>query len=187
MSIYGAVKIVLLGDYATGKTTLKRSFMGLHLDEKYMSTLGVDLATHKYLDEEMEITFQIWDMGGQKEFKKIRTKQYVGTEGGLLVFDKSRPETFANLTEWLEELNSSIDYKIPLLILGNKHDLLEYEQNQLFDEQSKNFLSEFKNKFKNIELVEYFSTCALTGGNVYDAFLRLGRIIIKKKSNDMII
>ena len=56
-----------------------------------------------------------------------------------------------------------------------------------FDEQSKNFLSEFKNKFKNIELVEYFSTCALTGGNVYDAFLRLGRIIIKKKSNDMII
>lgn len=185
MSIYGAVKIVLLGDYATGKTTLKRSFMGLHLDEKYMSTLGVDLATHKYMDEDMEITFQIWDMGGQKEFQEIRIKQYVGTEGGLLVFDKSRPETFANLNEWLEELNSSIDYKIPLLILGNKNDLLEYEQNQLFDEQSNNFLSDFKNKFKNIDLVEYFSTCALTGNNVYDAFLRLGRIIIKKKSNEM--
>lgn len=187
MSIFGAVKIVLLGDYATGKTTLKRSFMGLHLDEKYMSTLGVDLATHKHIDEDMEITFQIWDMGGQKEFKEIRLKQYVGTEGGLLVFDKSRPETFANLDEWLSELNSSIDYKIPLLILGNKNDLLGSEQNQLFDEQSENFLQEFKDKYKNIELVEYFSTCALTGNNVYDAFLTLGRLIINKKSNEMSI
>ena len=159
--------------------------MGLHLDERYMSTLGVDLATHKHIDEDMEITFQIWDMGGQKEYKEIRTKQYVGTEGGLLVFDKSRPETFANLEEWLEELNSSISYKIPLLILGNKHDLLEYEQNQLYDEQSKNFLNEFKDKYPNIELIEYFSTCALTGTNVYDAFLRLGRIIILKKSDEM--
>ena len=159
--------------------------MGLQLDEKYMSTLGVDLATHKHLDEDMEITFQIWDMGGQTEFKEIRIKQYVGTEGGLLVYDKSRPETFAHLETWLAELNSAIDTKIPILILGNKHDLLEYEQNQMFDEQSAHFLDECKDKYPNIELVEYYSTCALTGSNVYDAFLKLGRIIILKKSDEM--
>lgn len=185
MSVFGAVKIVLLGDFATGKTTLKRSFMGLHLDEKYMSTLGVDLATHKHMDEDMEITYQIWDMGGQKEFREIRIKQYAGTEGGLLIFDKSRPETFAHLSEWLEELNSSIDYKIPIMLLGNKNDLLEYDQNQMFDGQAENFLEEYKNKYQNIDIVEYFSTCALTGFNVYEAFLRLGRIIILKKSDEM--
>ncbi|MHA1221994.1 MAG: Rab family GTPase [Candidatus Heimdallarchaeaceae archaeon] len=185
MSIYGAVKIVLLGDFATGKTTLKRNFMGLHLDEVYLSTLGVDLATHKYVDEDMEITYQIWDLGGQKEFKEIRKKQYVGSEGGLLVFDKSRPETFSNLNIWLEELNSSIKKRIPIILLGNKEDLLDSENNKIYDEEAMQFIKENKDTFHNVKLVSYYSTCALTGTNVNKAFLELGRIIIAQKSKEM--
>jgi small GTP-binding protein len=185
MSVYGTVKIVLLGDYATGKTTLKRSFMGLHLDEVYMSTLGVDLASHKHIDEDIEIMFQIWDLGGQKEYAKLRKKQYVGSEGGLLVFDKSRPETFASLEQWLMELNSSIKEKIPILVLGNKEDLMEEEQNNLWKDQATTFVNEFKNKYPKIELIDFYSTCALTGINVNEAFIDLGRIIIRRKSDQM--
>ncbi|MCE7743256.1 MAG: GTP-binding protein [Candidatus Heimdallarchaeota archaeon] len=185
MSVFGTVKIVLLGDAATGKTTLKRNFMGLHLEEAYMSTLGVDLASHKHVDEDIEITFQIWDLGGQKEYHKLRKKQYVGSEGGLLVFDKSRLETFASLSRWLEEINSSLSTKIPIYLLGNKDDLMEKEQNALFDSQAKIFLEENMNKFEFLELIDYFSTCALTGSNVNEAFLDLGRIIMRKKSDAM--
>ncbi|MHA2358322.1 MAG: Rab family GTPase [Candidatus Heimdallarchaeaceae archaeon] len=185
MSVFGVVKIVLLGDYATGKTTLKRNFMGLHLDEEYMSTLGVDLATHIHVDEDMEITFQIWDLGGQPEFQDIRLKQYVGSEGGLLVFDKGRTETFANLRNWLEEFNSSVKTKVPLIILGNKNDLLDDENNQRLDTEAELFLNENKDSFSNIDLVSYLSTCALTGENVDQAFLDLGRIIIRKKSKEL--
>ena len=185
MSVYGTVKIVLLGDAATGKTTLKRSFMGLHLEEAYMSTLGVDLASHKHIDEDIEIMFQIWDMGGQQEYSKLRKKQYIGSEGGLLVFDKSRPETFASLEQWLIELNSSIKDKVPILVLGNKEDLLEEAQNDLWNEQARTFVSEFKTKYPNIELIEFYSTCALTGINVDEAFIDLGRIIIRRKSDQM--
>ncbi len=185
MSVYGTVKIVLLGDYATGKTTLKRSFMGLHLDEVYMSTLGVDLASHKHIDEDIEIMFQIWDLGGQKEYAKLRKKQYVGSEGGLLVFDKSRPETFANLEKWLRELNSSIKERIPILVLGNKEDLMEEEQNNLWNDQAIAFVKEFSDKFSKIDLIDFYSTCALTGINVNEAFTDLGRIIIRQKSDQM--
>ena len=185
MSVYGTVKIVLLADAATGKTTLKRSFMGLHLEEAYMSTLGVDLASHKHIDEDIEIMFQIWDMGGQQEYSKLRKKQYIGSEGGLLVFDKSRPETFAGLEQWLIELNSSIKDKVPILVLGNKEDLLEEAQNDLWNEQARTFVSEFKTKYPNIELIEFYSTCALTGINVDEAFIDLGRIIIRRKSDQM--
>ncbi len=185
MSVFGSVKIVLLGDAATGKTTLRRNFMGLHLEEVYMSTLGVDLASHKHIDEDIEITFQIWDLGGQTEYQKLRKKQYVGSEGGLLVFDKSRPETFVSLEKWLVEVNSSIKTKIPIYILGNKDDLMEEEQNTFFDNQAKVFLEENREKYEHIELIEYFSTCALTGSNVDEAFLDLGRIIMRKKSDDM--
>lgn len=185
MSIFGAVKIVLLGDYATGKTTLKRNFMGLHLDEVYMSTLGVDLATHKHEDEDMTITFQIWDLGGQPEFRKLRIKQYKGAEGGLLVFDKSRPETFANLTTWLAEFNSSLSRKVPILVLGNKDDLLDSDNNQTFDIQAQKFVSENKDFYEFVDLIDFYSTCALTGSNVYQAFLDLGRRIIRTKSDEL--
>ena len=185
MSVYGTVKIVLLGDYATGKTTLKRSFMGLHLDEVYMSTLGVDLASHTHVDEDIEIVFQIWDLGGQKEYSKLRQKHYVGSEGGLLVFDKSRPETFASLETWLMELDISIKTRIPILVLGNKEDLMDEEENSLWDDQAVEFVKEFKDKFTNIELIEFYSTCALTGTNVNEAFIELGRIIIRRKSDEM--
>lgn len=185
MSVFGTVKIVLLGDYATGKTTLKRSFMGLHLDEVYMSTLGVDLASHKHVDEDIEITFQIWDLGGQREYRKLRKKQYVGSEGGLLVFDKSRPETFAGLSDWMEEINSSLVNKIPIYLLGNKDDLMEVEQNELLDSQAQAFLEKNKDKYENLEMMEYYSTCALTGSNVNKAFLNLGRVIMRKKSDLM--
>ena len=185
MSIFGVVKIVLLGDYATGKTTLKRNFMGLHLDEAYMSTLGVDLASHKHVDEDMEITFQIWDLGGQPEFKELRSKQYAGAEGGLLVFDKSRPETYSNLESWLEEFNISLTERVPVLILGNKNDLIDGENNLRFDTEAQRFLNETKDKFSKIDLKEYYSTCALTGMNVYNAFLSLGRIIIRSKSDEL--
>ncbi|TFG09861.1 GTP-binding protein [Candidatus Heimdallarchaeota archaeon] len=185
MSVFGTVKIVLLGDSATGKTTLKRSFMGLHLEEVYMSTLGVDLASHKHVDEDIEITFQIWDLGGQTEYKKLRKKQYVGSEGGLLVFDKSRPETFASLSNWLNEVNSSLKNRIPVYILGNKDDLMEEQQNMLLDTQARSFLNENKGRYEYLDLIDYYSTCALTGSNVNDAFLDLGRIIMRKKSDAM--
>lgn len=185
MSIFGVVKIVLLGDYATGKTTLKRNFMGLHLDEVYMSTLGVDLASHKHVDEDMELTFQIWDLGGQPEFKELRSKQYVGAEGGLLVFDKSRPETFSNLENWLEEFNTSLKERVPVLILGNKNDLIDGENNLRIDVEAQRYLNEMKDSYPKVDLKEYYSTCALTGLNVYKAFLDLGRIIIRSKSDEL--
>ena len=159
--------------------------MGLHLDEKYMSTLGVDLASHKHVDEDIELTFQIWDLGGQKEYRKLRKKQYVGSEGGLLVFDKSRPETFASLSEWLNEIDSSLHEKIPIFLLGNKDDLMGKEQNELLDNQARVFLEKNRNTYKHLEMIEYYSTCALTGSNVFDAFLDLGRIIVRKKSDAM--
>lgn len=187
MSIYGVVKIVLAGDYATGKTTMKRSFMGMHLNEKYMSTLGVDLATYKHVDENIVLVFQIFDLGGQDQFKAIRLQYYKGSEGAFVVFDKSRLETFESLKNWLEEISSNVSSVIPVIIIGNKDDLLDNEKNKLIDEQVLNFIDENMRSYPNVEIVGYYSTCALEGKNVKQAFLSLGREIIKRKSEEMLI
>jgi len=187
MSAFGVVKIVLLGDYAAGKTTLKRSFMGLHLDEVYLSTLGVDLASYHFVDENFDLKYQIWDLGGQPEFKTIRVQQYKGTEGGLLVFDKARIETFEHLSDWLEELSSSISNRVPIFLIGNKSDLLSPEENVEMDRKAEKFIEDNQNTYPEIDLKGYFATCALTGENVREAFLALGKEIIKIKSDKMLI
>ncbi|MHA1303395.1 MAG: GTP-binding protein [Candidatus Heimdallarchaeaceae archaeon] len=187
MSVFGIVKIVLLGDYAAGKTTLKRSFMGLHLDELYMTTLGVDLASYHFVDSEFDLKYQIWDLGGQPEFKTIRIHQYAGTEGGLLVFDKGRPETFDHLTDWLDELSEAIKKVIPILLIGNKSDLVSEEKNFEYNKRAQVFIEEKQHLYPKIDLCGYFSTCAISGHNVRSAFLALGKEIIKKKSEEMVI
>ena len=187
MSIYGVVKIVLAGDYATGKTTLKRSFMGMHLNEQYMSTLGVDLATYKHVDEDMVLIFQIFDLGGQSQFKSIRLQYYKGAEGSFIVFDKSRLETFNNLLTWIEEISNNTNNPVPTIIIGNKDDLLSPEENKMLDEKVLEFVQEHKKSHPNVEIIDYFSTCALQGRNVKKAFLTLGREIIERKSDEMLI
>ncbi|MBA7517512.1 hypothetical protein ES705_09566 [subsurface metagenome] len=135
----------------------------------------------------MTIKYQIWDLGGQEEFVEIRKKQYKGAEGGLLVFDKSRDMTFENLDTWLDEINSSIDTPVFLLILGNKDDLVSEEFNKEWDEKALKYIKDNVSTYSNIKLLGYFSTCALHGSNVEKAFVKIGREIIKRKSDQMVI
>ena len=174
MSIFGIVKTVLAGDYATGKTTLRKSFMGISLDKGYLSTLGVNFTTYKHVDEDMTITFQIWDLGGQPNYKKVRERYYVGAEGCLLVFDKSRKETFDHLTLWLSEIEENITKPIIVIIIGNKEDLLSSEENKTIDKMVIEFIKDYRSEYfkRSILLSEYFSTCAIKGINVKKAFLQ---------------
>lgn len=185
MSIRDKVKVLLLGDFATGKTTLKKCFLGEEISEIYLSTIGVDISTYTYEDIDHKIIFQIWDIGGQPEYKLIRKKQYAGTEGGLLVFDKNRLETFEHLDGWLKELNSAINKVVPVILVGNKNDLLTDNENKAIDKKGMDFVQEYKNKYQFIELKDYISTSALKGYNVEQAFIKLGRNIIIQKTEEL--
>ena len=62
---------------------------------------------------------------------------------------------------------------------------MEEEQNNLWNDQAIAFVKEFRDKFPKIDLIDFYSTCALTGINVNEAFTDLGRIIIRQKSDQM--
>ncbi len=117
-------KIVLVGDPRVGKTSLRRRYLGDQFRENYYMTLGVEFSVHR----KDNVTTQIWDVGGQPGFRKIREGYYAGTTHILFVFDLSRPETIHSFSRWWEEVvcNTKTDPK--LIVIANKQDLVTEQQ-----------------------------------------------------------
>ena len=128
MSARQILKITLLGDGAVGKTSIRNRYMGRGFKESHLMTIGADFAavdkTVKYNDKDYHVTFQIWDLAGQARFTEVRQRFYFGSLGGLLLFDITRPESFSNIPNWLNEIwKNSGTGAVPIVLIGNKSDL----------------------------------------------------------------
>lgn len=115
-------KIVLLGDGAVGKTSLVRRFVEQKFDDKYITTIGVNVK--KKMIEDLGLKLMIWDIYGQKLNTKLHASNYAGADGAMLVYDLTRKNTFKNLDFWLEDL-FNVTGEIPFVVMGNKFDILE--------------------------------------------------------------
>jgi small GTP-binding protein len=182
--IQSQVKVVLIGEGAVGKTTLRLKFMGEQSTHGlYISTLGADFSL-KYIDipeENHHIMLQIWDVAGQSRFKEIVSSYYAGANGALVVYDLTQMHTFDQLKYWLDHL-FSITGPIPFVILGNKLDIAP--TNQIFEDIITEADATIK-KLNKIVKSEYgfechhFLTSAITGENVNSAFSLLTKEIFK--------
>lgn len=68
----------------------------------------------------------IWDTAGQERFRTLTSSYYRGAHGVVLVYDVTRPETFAHLSQWLSEIemySPSGGKAVVKLLVGNKTDL----------------------------------------------------------------
>ena len=93
------IKLVLAGDGAVGKTTLRRRYLGEGFQSSYMMTIGADFAVKRVDIGGRQITFQIWDLAGQQSFKLVRGSFYSGAFAALLCFDLTNQVSFDNLVQ----------------------------------------------------------------------------------------
>lgn len=164
-------KVVLLGDGAVGKTSMRQQYLGKGFKEGYSMTIGADFCVKRVELSNMVVTFQIWDLAGQQRFDVVREVYYRGSSGALLVFDVSNPRSFENLPSWLNELTkNNYDRIVPIVLIGNKTDLrgtvpcLPKEAGQQY--------ASALTSWTGFE-VPYLETSAKTGLNVDQAFALL--------------
>ncbi len=156
-------KIVVLGHFGVGKTSLIRRFVTNTFSDNYKVTIGVHI-TKKVIEisAEDKVSLILWDLEGTDDIVSIRNSYLLGTHGAIFVFDVSRPSTFQQLSSDLAILNEKLP-KVPLMIVGNKADLVsEVEVKALFEKYA---------------LKVDFLTSAKTGKTVNELFLNLALLL----------
>ena len=130
-------KIVMLGHFGVGKTSLVRRYVDAAFNEDYLVTLGVQVKKKDVTVNNQQVSLIIWDIEGNRSVSQARASYLLGSDAFVYVIDLNRPETFEFLEENLAYLTTNYP-NIPIQVFGNKVDLIdpdnldEYlEKNQL--------------------------------------------------------
>jgi len=149
-------KILLLGDFNVGKTSLIRRYVDDSFDDKYLSTIGVKISKKSLNMHNLDIEFLIWDIEGNTPTKPIPTHYFRGASGAIFVADITREQSMLNLLNHIQtfvNLNPDSEY----VIAYNKVDLLTKKQIENMGIDLNAFLTSAKNKM-NVEVL--FETLA---------------------------
>ena len=119
-------KIVLIGDFATGKTSLIRRFVDNQFSDSYLSTLGVKIS--KKIIELPREKFQgiIWDIEGGTSSKPLNSTYLAGAHGCILVADITRGETLEHIGDYIRLVKLKVS-GIPSVLVLNKCDRMDAE------------------------------------------------------------
>ncbi len=168
---YGA-KIVIIGDYSVGKSTLIANFVEKKFRESYIPTIGVQISKRSYEIDGALVDLMIWDLAGQQSFAKVRQQFYGGADGIFIVYDLTRKSSLENVNKWYRECLKYAG-SVPCVLVGNKIDLTD--ERVVNSDDVLNLLENNKVNFKTT-----IETSAKTGEKVEEAFYSLVKSVLEK-------
>ena len=155
------LKIIALGESATGKTSVIKRF----IDNKYITFPNSTIVQEFYsknltLHDGKEYCLQIIDTAGQEKFHSIPQNFSRDANGVLLVFDLQRKATFVEgIPKMLELVKNNKTEKTSMILVGNK-----------VDEKERQVTSAEAKEYAQTLGIRYFETSAKTGQNVEAVF-----------------
>lgn len=165
-------KVCLLGEFAVGKTSLVRRAVYRRFDERYISTIGVQvtrkqLALEQPAGSSIELALMLWDIAGGDGADTIRSSYLSGSAGAVLVGDMTRPHTFQRLPEYLG-LFYGLNPHAQVVLAANKADLVDMRDRQVWDGEAVR---------QNLGVPVFF-TSAKNGEQVEDLLAHLGQLLV---------
>jgi len=164
------MRILMVGLDAAGKTTI---LYKLKLGEVVTTipTIGFNVETVEYKN----ISFTVWDVGGQDKIRPLWRHYYQGTQGLIFVVDSNDRD---RVEDAREELNKMLDEdemrEAVVLVFANKQDLPNAMP--AAEVTDKLGLSNMRNRQWFIQ-----SACATTGDGLYEGLDWLSRTLSAKK------
>ena len=106
----------------------------------------------------------IWDTAGQEKYHALNANYYRNSKGAMIVYDVTDRDSFDKVVKWHLELKKYLEEGTPILILGNKCDILNRTVAEADAEA-----------FARSVGAEHINTSAKSGTNVKEAFNGLAR------------
>eukprot|EP00010_Vexillifera_abyssalis_P009062 CAMPEP_0201546936 /NCGR_PEP_ID=MMETSP0173_2-20130828/3313_1 /ASSEMBLY_ACC=CAM_ASM_000268 /TAXON_ID=218659 /ORGANISM="Vexillifera sp., Strain DIVA3 564/2" /LENGTH=221 /DNA_ID=CAMNT_0047955779 /DNA_START=22 /DNA_END=687 /DNA_ORIENTATION=+ len=161
------IKLLLIGDSGVGKSCLLLRFSDDSFTPSFITTIGIDFKIRTIELDGKKIKLQIWDTAGQERFRTITTAYYRGAMGILLVYDVTDEKTFANIRNWIRNIEQHATENVNKMLIGNKCDMEDKKDVDAARGQA--LADEYDIKF--------LETSAKTNHNVDLAFITLAKDI----------
>ena len=175
------LKIMIIGSSGAGKTSFVQRWTKGEFSNDYKATIISDFGFKIYNYKDSLYRIQLWDIGGQDKSASMAKIFARDSHGCIVVTDVTINETPGEIFKWKEiisEESAFIDNeKIPFVLIGNKIDLIQ-------NEEDKNKIEEkVKEISKNYGFLNYYLTSAKEGVNVDESMKYLLEYIIEKMVN----
>lgn len=166
-------KVVVLGEHATGKTSLLRRLTYGEFDAEYLPTIKPEKFEREYRFRSGVVRLVLWDAPGSME--EVDEGFYDGAKAAVILYDVCRTSSLRGVRRWYETLSKFIRDKSNIWIVGNKIDL---EASRIVGEEN------VKSEFGDIDF-NYFETSAKNGENVETLFRSILRRLIEAQLEEI--
>ena len=117
------IKVILVGEMATGKTSLINTAIGLEFQEKVPSTTSNSIMNKTVEIEGKPYTVNLWDTIGQEKYRALTKIFMKDAKIIIYVYDITNLHSFNELKFWFEFTKEVINDDTVLAVVGNKSDL----------------------------------------------------------------
>lgn len=153
-------KVVILGHYSVGKSSIVLNFTKGEFNPREESTIGASFVTNTIFQNRSAIKYEIWDTAGQERYYSLIPMYYRGAHVALIVYDITSQESFESAKKWVAELKADKPQDFLKVLVANKVDLKEEFE----------ILSDMGRDFAEKEGIIFYETSAKTGLNIQKMF-----------------